>query len=99
VIRRPHWPGQIVRLIQAFDPEHGVRKSNPIDRAFQNPRRSESPASNSANLMLDEPPLIVRMHGLVGFVKAPSSFREVLGERLSHRFKATAHVLLHTEAV
>src|ERR1035437_2703432 len=32
-------------------------------------RRSESPASNSANLMLDEPPLIVRMRGLVGFME------------------------------
>src|ERR1019366_8706402 len=31
-------------------------------------RRSESPASNNANLMLDEPPLIVRMRGLVGFI-------------------------------
>ena len=31
-------------------------------------RRSESPASNSANLMLDEPPLIVRMRGLAGFI-------------------------------
>ena len=30
-------------------------------------RRSESAASNSANLMLDEPPLIVRMRGLAGF--------------------------------
>jgi hypothetical protein len=30
-------------------------------------RRSEPPASNSANLMLDEPPLIVRMRGLAGF--------------------------------
>ncbi len=30
-------------------------------------RRSESPASNSANLMLDEPPLIVRTRGLAGF--------------------------------
>jgi hypothetical protein len=26
-------------------------------------RRSESPASNNANLMLEEPPLIVRMRG------------------------------------
>src|ERR1035438_5988127 len=31
-------------------------------------RRGESPASNSANLMLDEPPLIVRMRGLAGFM-------------------------------
>jgi hypothetical protein len=31
-------------------------------------RRSESPASNTANLMLDEPPLIVRMRGLAGFM-------------------------------
>src|SRR5664280_818657 len=31
-------------------------------------RRSESPASNSANLMLDDPPLIVRIWGLVGFI-------------------------------
>ena len=31
-------------------------------------RRSESPASNSANLMLDEPPLIVRMLELAGFI-------------------------------
>src|SRR5664279_3412769 len=30
--------------------------------------RSESPASNSANLMLDEPPLIVRMRALAGFM-------------------------------
>ncbi|MEO8655411.1 MAG: hypothetical protein ABI409_14895 [Ramlibacter sp.] len=29
---------------------------------------SEPAASNSANLMLDEPPLIVRMRGLVGFI-------------------------------
>src|SRR5664279_5284803 len=31
-------------------------------------RRSESPASNSANLMLDEPPLMVRMRGLADFM-------------------------------
>src|ERR1700735_1841819 len=33
-----------------------------------NSRWAGSPASNSANLMLDEPPLIVRMRGLVGFM-------------------------------
>jgi hypothetical protein len=31
-------------------------------------RRSEPPASKSANLMLDDPPLIVRMRGLAGFM-------------------------------
>src|SRR5208337_3159973 len=31
-------------------------------------RWSESPASNSANLMLDEPPLMVRMRGLACFM-------------------------------
>ena len=33
-------------------------------------RRSESPVSNSANLMLDEPPLMVRTHALACFTAA-----------------------------
>jgi hypothetical protein len=31
-------------------------------------RRGDCPASNSENLMLEEPPLIVSTHGLVGFM-------------------------------
>jgi hypothetical protein len=62
VIRRRHQPRKVVRLVQAFYPQGGFRQSNPLDYALQNPW-SGSPASDSANLMLDEPPLIVRMRG------------------------------------
>src|ERR1051325_3576715 len=43
-----------------------IRSSSP-----SRTRRRESPTSNSANLMLDEPPLIVRMRALAGFIADP----------------------------
>ena len=46
-------------------------------------RRSESPASNSANLMLDEPPLIVRMLEVAGFMN--DSFAIIQSERSQFR--------------
>ena len=52
-------------------------------------RRNESPASNSANLMLDEPPLIVRMCGLVGFMD--NSFVILQPER--NQFRAGGPVI------
>src|ERR1700692_887754 len=39
-------------------------------------RRSESPASNRANFMLDDPPLIVRICGLVGSTDDPFAIQQ-----------------------
>ena len=37
VIRRRHRPRKVVRLIRAFHPESGLRQSNPLNPALQNP--------------------------------------------------------------
>ena len=37
VIRRRHWPREVVRLVQAFHPQGGLRLSNPLNPALQNP--------------------------------------------------------------
>ena len=47
-------------------------------------RRSESPASNSANLILEEPPLIVRMRELGGFINVSS----IITQSEQSRFRA-----------
>ena len=37
VIRRSHGPGEVVCLGQPFRTERGIRQSNPLNRALQNP--------------------------------------------------------------
>ncbi len=37
VIRRRHRPRKVVRLVQAFHPQGGLRQSNPLNPALQNP--------------------------------------------------------------
>ena len=37
VIRRRHRPRKVVRRVHAFHPQGGLRQSNPLDRALQNP--------------------------------------------------------------
>ena len=72
MVRRGKGPRKVVRLIGALNPQGGLWLANPLNPALQNPSE-RAPASNSANLMLDEPPLIVRMRGLAGFMETPSS--------------------------
>ena len=53
-------------------------------------RRSESPASNSANLMLDEPPLMVRMRGLVRTVAMHVQHQALLYEEIRDHPRETS---------
>jgi hypothetical protein len=67
VVRRLHQPGKVIRVGLPFTRKTALGR--PIRSiAPSRIRKGGSPASNSANLMLDEPPLIVRTCGLVGFM-------------------------------
>jgi hypothetical protein len=52
----------------------GFRQSNPLNSAIQNPSKRVA-GFEQANLMLDEPPLIVRMRGFVGLPPSASFAR------------------------
>ena len=70
MIRRRHGLGKLSAGFEPFTfmaaPGKPIRSIPPSTI-----RRSESPASKIANLMLDEPPLIVRMRWVSGFHGRP----------------------------
>ena len=79
---RPHGPHFTVEQVMTFHPQGGLRHSPSDQSRPTRIRRSESPASNSANLMLDEPPWIVRMQGNAVVMSQRLSFlRHAPGDR------------------
>jgi hypothetical protein len=57
VVRHRQPPRKIVCLAQAFHPQGGLMQCNSLNPALQNASERDT---SLANLMLDEPPLIVR---------------------------------------
>jgi hypothetical protein len=63
VVRRSHRSGKIVGIVLTLHRESGLGETDAFDPAYQI-LRSIPLAPNSANLMLDEPPLTVRMRAV-----------------------------------
>ena len=71
VVRRRHRPREVVRGVQAFYPQGGLRQSNPLNRALQNPSERvtglEQRELDARRAAVDRQDAPVRMRGFVGF--------------------------------